>query len=380
MRGRRAGQNTRDADDTSPPGRLSHRLVWPIVVAAEREGCDRASLMKQAGIDAGTDLAAPDVKVPRAQYFGLWESAIRATRRPGFPLRAATALGPESFGVIGFACLTSRTLGEAFHRAARFHAVWTADSRWYREDLTAGAAARAPTADRDGAAGPRACALVFEHDGSPRLGRDAAVEFALAEMIHHARAIAGIRIEPIEIRFQHACRDADEEDQYRAFFGGPLRWGATRNELVMDADFLDRVSPKADPHLLAFFEKQAGTLLARVPQERAFSESVRREIAAALPSGTPSLTGVARTLGTTERTLRRRLADEQTTFQLLLESCRSELADRYVQRRDLALSEVAFLLGFSEPSPFYRAFRRWFGLSPERYRQRLAAVPGAGTP
>jgi AraC-like DNA-binding protein len=98
----------------------------------------------------------------------------------------------------------------------------------------------------------------------------------------------------------------------------------------------------------------------------------RLTIVATLPSGTPTLPQVARSLGLSERTLRRRLAGQRTSFQDLLEGCRSSLAGRYLERRDLALAEIAFLLGFSEPSPFYRAFRRWYGLSPERYRQGLS--------
>jgi len=112
-------------------------------------------------------------------------------------------------------------------------------------------------------------------------------------------------------------------------------------------------------------------LLGQAPAEEPISDSVRRAIVATLPSGPPSLPDVARSLGLSERTLRRRLADERTSFQELLEGCCSSLAGRYLERKDLALAEIAFLLGFSEPSPFYRAFRRWFGQAPESYRQGL---------
>jgi AraC-like DNA-binding protein len=123
--------------------------------------------------------------------------------------------------------------------------------------------------------------------------------------------------------------------------------------------------------MLAFFDKQALALLGQAPPDEPIADSVRRAIVATLPSGTPSLPDVARSLGLSERTLRRRLAVERTSFQDLLEGFRSSLAGRYLERKDLALAEIAFLLGFSEPSPFYRAFRRWFGQSPERYRQAL---------
>jgi AraC-like DNA-binding protein len=332
--------------------RVAVRLVLPILKAAQADGGDRARLLRQAGVVVrGEDPAACEERVTLAQYLRLWEEALAAAPA-GFPLRAATALGPESFGVIGFACITSRTLGEAFARSARYHVVCTDSSRWSR-------------ADEDERA-----ALVFEQDGPPGAGRDAAIEFALAEALHQARAITGARVEPVETQFARP-RPADDEPQ-RRYFGGQLRWSAPRNALVVQRSLLAQAIPKADPHMLAFFDHQAQALVAKEPEEEPIAEAVRRAIVATLPSGTPTLPQVARSLGLSERTLRRRLAEQRTSFQDLLEGCRSSLAGRYLERKDLALAEIAFLLGFSEPSPFYRAFRRWFGLSPERYRQGLS--------
>ena len=348
------------------PGRVAVRLVRPILRAAEQEGCKSADLLRAAGVVVKTeDPAGIDERVSLAQYLALWEAAL-ARVAPAFALRVGTAVGPESFGVIGFAVVTSRTMGEAFQRSSRYHVLCTNTSRWYGDDRPAPWPGTRPAQDLP------ARALVFEQDGPPGPARDAAIEFALAELVHEARALSPVRIEPLETRFQRA-RPSDDEP-YRRYFGGTLRWGAPRNELVVPEALLAHPLPKADPHMLAFFDKEAEALLARLPEAQPIGDSVRRSIVAALPSGTPSLADVARALALSERTLRRRLADEETTFQALLEGCRSELAGRYLARKDLALPEIAFLLGFSEPSPFYRAFRRWFGQSPDAYRQRLAAT------
>ena len=352
------GTDTQVAERPSPRDRVAWRLVWPVLRATEREGIDPAGLLRRARriSDPKPDVASCEDYVTLGQYLRLWEGALAAVPRRALPLSAAAIMGPESFGVIGYACVTSRTLAEAFHRAARYHVLCTANSRWHREELQAGT-----------------CSLVFEQDGPAGPARDAVVEFTLAEMLHQARALSPVSVMPMETRFEHRP-PVDGDQPYRAFFGERVRWGAPRNELVMSADVLDQTSPKADPHMFALFDRQAEAMLAKLPADTAIRDSVRREIIAALPSGTPSLAGIARTLGTSERTLRRRLADEETTFQALLESCRSSLAGRYLERRDLALAEIAFLLGFSEPSPFYRAFRRWFGQSPESYRQQAASI------
>jgi AraC-like DNA-binding protein len=358
----------RGASGARDPGRVAVRLVRPILRAAQQEGCDPRVLLKAAGVVVKTeDPAGIEERVTLAQYLALWEAAL-ARVPAAFSLRVGTAVGPESHGVIGFAVVTSRTMGEAFQRSSRYHVLCTNTSRWSGDDHPA----PWPGADLS----EDARALVFEQDGAPGPARDAAVEFALAELVHEARALAPVRIEPLETRFQRT-RPADEEP-YRRYFGGKLRWGAPRNELIVPAALLALPLPKADPHMLAFFEKEAQALLARLPEDQPIGEAVRRSIVAALPTGTPSLGDVARVLELSERTLRRRLAEEKTTFQALLEGCRSELAGRYLERKDLALPEIAFLLGFSEPSPFYRAFRRWFGQSPEAYRQGTSARALAG--
>jgi AraC-like DNA-binding protein len=97
---------------------------------------------------------------------------------------------------------------------------------------------------------------------------------------------------------------------------------------------------------------------------------VRRRIIEALPSGPPALSAVARALGQSPRSLRRHLASEGTSFQRLVEQIRSELAAQHLQDPRLTVSEIAFLVGFSELSPFLRAFRRWTGLTPGEYRHR----------
>jgi AraC-like DNA-binding protein len=80
---------------------------------------------------------------------------------------------------------------------------------------------------------------------------------------------------------------------------------------------------------------------------------------------------VARDLGTSRRTLQRRLADAGASYQGLLDETRREAAERYLTESSLSIAEVAYLLGYSEPSAFHRAFKRWFGRSPQGFRERL---------
>jgi AraC-like DNA-binding protein len=93
--------------------------------------------------------------------------------------------------------------------------------------------------------------------------------------------------------------------------------------------------------------------------------TIRRELA----GGDPSLDQVARELGTSRRSLQRRLADENLTYAQVLDDVRSTMARAYLAQRELSIAEVGYLLGFSEQSSFTRAFRRWTGVSPAEFRR-----------
>ena len=98
-----------------------------------------------------------------------------------------------------------------------------------------------------------------------------------------------------------------------------------------------------------------------------------------LPDGEPQRPRIATILGMSERTLHRRLAAEGTSFQHLLDDTRRELAQHYLGQRNLSLADIAYLLGFTDQSSFFRASRRWFGTSPRDYRIRLITDGSGGS-
>jgi AraC-like DNA-binding protein len=149
-------------------------------------------------------------------------------------------------------------------------------------------------------------------------------------------------------------------------------FGADHTQLVLPAAALAIGLRSADPQLLAILTRAAGDLAAKGVEAPTVTAQVARALRDELRSDRSTIEHAAKRLGLTPRSLQRRLKDEGTAFQVVREDVRRQLAERYLADR-LSLAEISFLLGFSEPSAFFRAFKRWTGLTPLEARRRAAA-------
>ena len=120
--------------------------------------------------------------------------------------------------------------------------------------------------------------------------------------------------------------------------------------------------------------------LDKLPKGAATTDAVRHHLAVELSKGAPTLKEIAPRLRMSSRTLHRRLEEERTSYRDILNEVRRELATRHLQERHLAIGEIAFMLGFSEPSAFHRAFKRWTGRAPLDYRNIERSGAGASAP
>jgi AraC-like DNA-binding protein len=307
---------------------------------------DPAEICRAAGTTP--DVAADaDVRVPLATLHALWE-AIQARRpRAQMALETARFYAPGDYGLVGFACASAATFGDALAQIARYARLWTDAPSMIVDGATVELRYRPPLADRPGL----------------RL----ATEAALAELVHGARAVTRRPdLAPCAVDVGHPA-PADLAP-YRAFFGVAPRFGAERTAVAFAPGLVGDALPGADPALAGLLRGLADAALARSGGADDLLERVRTCLAEALPVGVPGLRAIARRLGTSERTLRRRLGAEGTGFRELLDTTRAELARAYTRDPRLPLSEVAFLLGYAEQSAFHRAFKRWTGQTPAAFR------------
>jgi AraC-like DNA-binding protein len=187
------------------------------------------------------------------------------------------------------------------------------------------------------------------------------------------RQLVGADFCPVEVRLElPRPSDPDELGAYTEALRSPLRFDAPVSAIEIERTLLDEKVVGADPVLEAAMMRYVSELTARLPDE-GLAGRVRRVLVESLRAGEPGVGTVARTLGTTSRTLQRRLRDEGTSFQQVLDEVRREVAVTHMRGRRATIDEIAFLLGFEKPSSFHRAFKRWTGITPGEFRRQLAA-------
>ncbi|MGB0449562.1 MAG: AraC family transcriptional regulator [Porticoccaceae bacterium] len=183
---------------------------------------------------------------------------------------------------------------------------------------------------------------------------------------------------PEKIAFVHSPNTDIAE--YERIFQCPVEFNADKFRLYFAKEILDYRSLNSAPELLDLHVRVADNHIAML-QQQDFIDDVNSLIASMLESGTASLDTVSEKLRITPRQLRHRLKSADTSFQQLLNNLRRSLARRLLSKTDEDISEIVYLTGFSEPSTFYRAFKRWENTTPIEYRQKFrpAATTGMKT-
>lgn len=320
-----------------------------IVQALEMGGVDCRAIFPELGLDYAA-LEDPDARFPQDGMTRLWQRAVELSGDPAIGLNMAKVVRPASFHVVGYALMSSRTLKEGFARLVRYQRIIGEGADLsFRPQHNGYELTLAIHGDRLPAA---------------RQSCEASLAYALA----FCRWMTGRPIRPQRVLFQ-GDPPADLQP-FEQIFQGPLQFNADHYGLLFERADMDMPLPTANESLAQLHDRFAGDYLARFSESRV-THLTRQVLCRLLPQGEPRREVVAQALHLSQRTLQRRLQEEGSSFQQLLDDTRRELAQQYLAQPALSLLEVAYLLGFADPSNFFRAFRRWFGLTPGEYRARL---------
>lgn len=158
-------------------------------------------------------------------------------------------------------------------------------------------------------------------------------------------------------------------DEYRHIFHCPLAFGCPETALTFDKRFLDAPVIRDKSEMRQFLKTSPADLLSRPDESNTYTGRIRALIGRDFAQSLPDFEWIAAELHTSPQTLRRRLKQENTSFQEIKDLLRRDMAIYYLARPDLAINDIAFKVGFTEPSTFHRAFKKWTGVTPGAYRE-----------
>jgi AraC-like DNA-binding protein len=334
-------------------GSVSALLVRPVIAML---------LDRPTALDAmyrATDLtpeivADNDARITPAQFCVAWAELVRLTNDPTIALRMAAAIPPGAFGIVEYLCRTAPTLEAALRQ-------WVRYLNLLDDAVEIGLVVE----------GDAAYLRVLAESEAPA---PASHELCFALVHHHARTLSAEPFRPLAVDLAHPVPGGDTKNvkAYEAWFDAPVRFGAKETQLVIPKGALDAKLVTADATLFGILARAADELQSKTASDAVLTAQVKRALQKALRDGETEIEPVAKRLGLSARSLQRRLKDEGTSFQAVREDTRRDLARHYLDL-DLSISEISFLLGFSEPSAFFRAFKRWTGTTPIESRKERRA-------
>jgi AraC-like DNA-binding protein len=314
--------------------------------AIARAGGNADEILEPLGLRR-TILATPHGLIPAVSFARALEDAARLTGDDCFGLHFGAQYHPKNVGPLAYVVLNSPTMAVAFANVARYLRVhneaaqvsFERDERW---------------------------AYLRHTLDLPEAESRQHTEHSLALGVGLIRLMVGSAWSPVEVRFAHKT-PADVGEHLRVF-GAPVLFGCATTTIVIDAEVCDRDVPAADSRLYPIMVRYLESVLEAIPREESVVTAVRKCIGEAMRSGEPTLVQTANRLDVGPRTLQRRLGQCGVDFTEVVADTRRRLALRYLRDRRHTITEVAFLLGYSEVSAFNRAFKRWTGSTPSEYR------------
>lgn len=302
---------------------------------------------------AGTGLAldaldAPGARVPRPAFLQVVERALVLSREPGLGVYHGLSLKLSAHGPLGLLAMTAGTLGDALAFGERFLALRTLD-------LTLSVRVSGDE-----------CAVTFGHDDTPPSLHGFMAEAMLMMLLTLGRALVG---QPLMARAELAIAEPAHFKRFAHLVPGGVRFGAPAHRVLFPASDLARSVVTADVVTARRIERDLARELHDLQQRASTLLAVRRYVRGR-GRAVPSLEQAAEQLGLSPRTLKRKLAEQGTSYRALVDAHRKERALGLLADARRPLAEVALELGYDDVASLHRSFRRWYGRPPR------AQVPG----
>jgi len=316
----------------------------------EELGVRASAVLRRAGLpQAFAD--QPRVLLNTEELFALWRAVGEVSTNPAIGLQLGTESRTERFHPIGLAALSSENFGAAVDQMARYKQLTCPEEIVQKKE--------------DGEWSIR-FRWLLANEVEPAV----LIECCFAWVLSTGRLGTGTRLSPLRVEFVQPRAHVKTIERH---FGCPAICGANRNAIVFRVSDSERRFVTRNAELLAMLAPQFEEELKQENDDEDFSEHVRIAIQQKLTGRRPTIDEIADALHVSSRTLQRRLQDEGSSFQRVLDEARHQLARHYLNNSFLELNEAAYLLGYEDGNSFVRAFRTWEGIPPARWREQQRA-------
>ena len=334
-------------------------IVADMLQYLEQRGISADDAKRHAGIGRRLD-ADIDARVPGSQVERLWSFAIERTGDSLIGLHMSESYSAGALDILGYVILSCPTVGDVLDRFSRYarllndgmriEVVREASVAWCR------------------------CTYVERMNNYLLRSPDQAMDTTWAGLARELRRLAARPLVASEVWFRHTAPDAPRVAEYVRVFGARVRFGMSEDRFIVPLSHLDEPLRSANRALLENFERHADSVMSKMEHAGSKSHQVAQVLAGRLRGTVPALSEIARELAMSDRNLQRALRNDGTSYQKVLDHVRRDLAIDHLSNPATSAAQVGFLLGFSEPSAFHRAFRRWTGVAPSAFRENGAAI------
>jgi AraC-like DNA-binding protein len=336
------------------PPREYNAYIRHTLEVLRAQNVDPAPLMTEHGIDEQA-LEGEDNVVTQTQYSRLLDEIIRRHPLPGLGLLDGRGVNLLDHGLLGYAMFASANLGKAIERHSKY------------QDVIGAVLHTALIVDGD-AAHLRVVSVARPDMVDTQDKLQFELESLFAQWAEVGPAFGSSRHWFTSVEFSYPA--PAYEPMYYEVLGKPVRFRRQYNQMNFPAALLEQPLSFANEQAASLCEKQCAALLGELKEAQGVVGELRR-LLANNPGRYPSVEEAAGTLAMGERTLRRRLAEEDTTYKQVVLDFRMELAASYLRGREMTIQEVAYVSGYADPSNFHRTFSRYHGITPNAYRQRF---------
>lgn len=326
---------------------VSILMVRALVEALERVGVPRDRLLIATDLDP-LRLDEYSARLPAADYDRIQIAAVELSRDEAFGLHLGEQATHTSFGLLGNLTVHATTLRQGIEGSIRYQCL-------LNDSLE-------PVLREEGEVASVRYPFPQVHSISDRLSS----ELAMTGLLRLIRMFVGPHARPRGVFFAHEAPAYRAE--YRRIFGGAEHFGHAFTGIEFERTWLARTQLFKNPELYAVLQRQAERSIGRLTRDGNMSELIQEHLASRDPREMPSMEDVARHLGMSARSLRRRLVAEGSEYKDLIARARTRIAKRLLEHPRASIHEIAYAMGFATPAAFHRAFKRWTGMTPNEYK------------